>query len=265
MEVFIAIIYALLQSITELLPISSSGHLVLLHYYFPLPELNPLAFDVSLHVASFFAIVVYFWQDWRAIFFNKGNNFIFTNRRQSLAWIFISLLPAGLIGWLAGDLIENNLRSPWLVVVALAVGAIIMIIIEKYFYRPQTKNIGKLNNALLIGLAQALALIPGISRSGATITTAMALGYDKISAAKISFIMAAPVIFAAGLLKIKDINWLSLGSEEWTSLSFALLVTFLTSLFVFKLLMKYLAIIPWRWFAYYRLAIAAVISGLLLL
>jgi len=178
--------------------------------------------------------------------------------------IFFSSLPAGILGLIFNDLIENTLRSPWVVVGTLSGVACIMILVEKYLYQPnQVKQFNKISDALKIGFAQACALIPGVSRSGATITMAMALGYSKVDAAKISFMMATPIIFGAALLKIKDTDWSLLQIGQWRVLLITWLFTFIASLVVFKLLMKYLPKISWRWFAYYRIILA--VSVLLLI
>lgn len=264
MELFIAIVYGLVQSVTELLPISSSGHLVLLHKFLPFSTIDPMAFDVTLHMASLLAIVIFFWKDWWSLLTNKNVDKVFINRTNTLFMIFLTAIPAGVLGFLFDDFIETKVRSPWVVVTTLLVVAILMIIVEKYLYQPDlSKQFNKVSDALKIGFAQACALIPGVSRSGATITMAMALGYNKVEAAKISFMMATPIIFGASLLKIKDTDWSHLGLGEWRVLLVTWLFTFVASLVVFKLLMKFLPRISWRWFAYYRIILA--VSVLLLI
>ncbi len=264
MELFIAIVYGLVQSVTELLPISSSGHLVLLHKFLPFSTIDPLAFDVTLHMASLLAIIIFFWKDWWSLLINKNVDKVFPGRTKTVFMIFFTSLPAGILGLIFNDLIENTLRSPWVVVGTLSGVACIMILVEKYLYQPnQAKQFNKISDALKIGFAQACALIPGVSRSGATITMAMALGYSKVDAAKISFMMATPIIFGAALLKIKDTNWSLLQVGQWRVLLITWLFTFIVSLVVFKFLMKYLPKISWRWFAYYRIILA--VSVLLLI
>lgn len=260
MELFIAIVYGLVQSVTELLPISSSGHLVLLHRFLPFSTIDPLAFDVSLHLASLMAIVIYFWKDWWTLLINKNYDHVFSGRTKTVFMIIISTIPAGVVGVLFDDWIENNVRSSWVVVFTLIFVAVLMILVEKYFYKPNSlKQFNKAGDAFKIGLAQACALIPGVSRSGATITMAMALGYDKVSAAKISFMMATPIIFGAAIFKIKDTDWSLLNTGQWRVLLISWIITFGASLLVFKLLMKYLPKISWRWFAYYRIILAVIV------
>lgn len=265
MELLIAIVYGLVQSLTELLPISSSGHLVILHHFLPFTGFDPLAFDVSLHLASVLAIMVFFWKDWLSLLFDKNIDPVFPNRTKTLLMIFVSTLPAIILGLLFNDWIENQTRSTWVVVSTLFMIAMVMIVVEKYFYSPkENKKFDNLSDVVKIGFAQSLALIPGVSRSGATITMAMALGFEKVKAAKISFMMAAPIIFGAAIFKIKDVNWTLINQNQWFVLITTWIVTFIFSLVVFSLLLKYLAKIPWRWFAYYRVMLAVLIAVSLL-
>lgn len=264
MELIIAIIYGLVQSVTELLPISSSGHLVLLHKFLPLTTIDPLAFDVSLHLASLLAIIIFFWKDWWALLLNKNQDSVFPGRTKSVFMIILSCLPAVVVGLLLNDWIETEVRSPWVVVFTLSLVAVIMIVVERYYYQPKPdKQFSKVGEVVKIGLAQALSLIPGVSRSGITITTAMALGFDKVKAAKISFMMATPIIFGAAVLKIKDTDWSLVNGQQWQILITTWAFTFVASLAVFSLLMKYLPKISWRWFAYYRLILAVIVALLL--
>ena len=264
MELFIAIVYGLVQSVTELLPISSSGHLVLLHRFLPLSTIDPLAFDVSLHMASLLAIIIFFWKDWWSLLVDKDCDSVFPGRTKSVFMIILSSIPAVVAGLLLNNWIETEVRSPWVVVFTLSFVAIIMIVVEKYFYKPNSaKQFSKAGDAVKIGLAQALALFPGVSRSGATITMAMALGFDKVKAAKVSFMMATPIIFGAAVLKIKDTDWSLVSRGHWQILIMTWLFTFIASLAVFSLLMKYLPKISWRWFAYYRLILAVIVLLLL--
>lgn len=256
MEFIIQIIYGFVQGVTEFLPISSSGHLVLLHKYLPLSVDNELAFDVFLHLASLLAVFLVFLPDikhlisgsFRAIIAGKSNDDFKTARN-----IIISTIPAAIIGLFFGDYIENSLRSVYVVVVMLVAIGIYMLYAEK---KPGNSLLSAINwkIALIIGLLQSAALIPGTSRSGITIATAMILGLTRASAVRYSFLISLPIIFGAMIVKITDV-----GAGDLLQYTPAFVSTFAFAFIAIKWLLKYVENKSLKAFSYYRFAIAGLI------
>lgn len=205
MTIFQAILLGILQGLTEFLPISSSGHLVILPFFlnWRLPEKEMFIFNVLVQNGTLVAVILYFWKDLWAIvrdFFSqlfKGTPF--ANHNARLGWLLIAAtLPAGLAGLFLQDLVERAFTSPLAAGVALILTAILMLLGERI-----SLNIGDLHDitlkdAIFIGIMQSLALFPGISRSGATISGGMMRHLKRKTAARFSFLMAVPIMLAAG-------------------------------------------------------------------
>jgi undecaprenyl-diphosphatase len=210
MSVLQAIILGLVQGATEFIPISSSGHLILVpwlfnwHFLLDNPDLNK-TFDVALHLGTFVAVLVYFWRDIRhllAAFFRS----LWRRRAESsderLAWLLlISTVPAGLVGVALENFIEDQLGKPALIAAMMIVFGLVMWYVDRHarLEREMTALTGA--GALGIGVAQALALAPGVSRSGITMVTGMLLGLTREAAARYSFLLSVPVIGGAALYK----------------------------------------------------------------
>ncbi|MDD5712418.1 MAG: undecaprenyl-diphosphate phosphatase, partial [Smithellaceae bacterium] len=194
-----AAILGLIQGLAEFLPISSSAHLVLVPWLFNWPDPG-LTFDIALHVGTLLAVVIFFWRDWINLIV-KG----FTEPRgregRFLWFIAFASVPGALIGFLLEKQAETIFRSPLLIAVML----IAMGIVLYWADRRGTKTIGMeaidLKTSLYIGLSQALAIIPGVSRSGVTMTTGLALGLSREGAARFSFLLSTPIILGAALVK----------------------------------------------------------------
>lgn len=210
-----AIILGIIQGLTEFLPVSSSGHLVLGEALLGVVKSDEIgvAFEVFVHFGTLLAVVTIYWQD--IVRMVKAFFSVFSVNRTSLEhkyhheadfkWMVLIILgsfPAGLIGFALEDLIENAFSSPLLVCVMLLVTATILILSRFFNREDQHLNSSK---ALLVGFAQAFAIIPGISRSGSTITTALLLRMDRESAARFSFLLSIPVIAGATVLKVNDL------------------------------------------------------------
>jgi len=205
MTIIQAIILGVVQGITEFLPISSSGHLVILPFLlnWQLPAKEMFIFNVLVQMGTLVAVICYFWKDLWAIITNFIKNLFngtpFGNQEARLGWLLIAAtIPAGLIGILFKDIIEETFTSPLFAGVALIVVAVLMILGEKI-----NQNLGDtqditLLDALFIGVMQALALFPGISRSGSTISGGMMRHLRRESAGKFSFLMSIPIMLAAG-------------------------------------------------------------------
>lgn len=189
-----AFILGTIQGITEFLPISSSGHLILMPYIFGW-GLQSLSFDVALHLGTLLALIFAFYRKWWEILKNK----------RYLALLIFGTLPAAIIGFFFEDIIEEKLRSSLIVSLTLIFVAFLMVLAEKLGAKNRGERDLDLKDALLIGFAQATALIPGVSRSGITITTGLFRNLKRDEAAEFSFILGTPIIFGAGIFKINEL------------------------------------------------------------
>jgi undecaprenyl-diphosphatase len=203
-----AIILGIVQGLTEFLPISSSGHLILVPWLFDWefllehPDLNK-TFDVALHFGTFIALVIYFWRD-IGILLAAWVRTLATRRLKEpegrLAWlILLSIVPAAIVGLLFEDAIVNILGAPWLIATLLIVFGVVMWIVDRWSRKVRETDDLRWRGALLIGVSQALALSPGVSRSGITMVVGMLLGLKRAAAARFSFLMSIPIIGGAAL------------------------------------------------------------------
>ncbi|MDG2288804.1 MAG: undecaprenyl-diphosphate phosphatase, partial [Woeseiaceae bacterium] len=193
------VILAIVQGITEFLPISSSGHLVLVPFLFGWAD-QGLAFDVSVHVGSLAAVCIFFWRDIASLLSGGvqilHGNIKTSESRMALA-ILLGTIPAAMAGLLFASWIEDNLRDPAVIVYTLSGYGVVMALADRFSSRERNISTVGLKDALIIGCAQALALVPGTSRSGVTITAARLLGFERQDAARFSFLLSAPVILLA--------------------------------------------------------------------
>jgi len=206
-----AIVLGIVQGLTEFAPVSSSGHLILVPWLFnwcivsASNETINKTFDVALHMGTFVGAVVYFWRDivkyLRAWFRSIGQRSVRTTDER-LAWaLVIGTIPGAIAGALGEDFIDKKLGQPWLIAVMLAVFGAVLYVVDRR--ARQTRDIRdiRVGDAGFIGIAQAVALQPGVSRSGVTITTARAVGIKREDAARFSFLLSLPIIGGAGLFK----------------------------------------------------------------
>ena len=196
--VFQAALLGILQGLTEFLPISSSGHLLLLPWLLGWTPMG-LAFDVMLHLGTLMAVLAFFREDWRRILsslpgLGKSAD---AGASPSLGILIAATAPAAVIGVLFKGVVESHLRGPETVLANLAVFALALWLSDRIGGKRKLEEIGY-KEALLVGLAQSLALMPGVSRSGITISAALLLGFKRWDAARFSFLMAAPLIALAG-------------------------------------------------------------------
>ena len=254
------IVLAIVQGLTEFLPISSSGHLVLVPYVFGWTD-QGLAFDVAVHFGSLGAVLLYFRRDIAALLRGGvqvlGGNLATFESRTALG-IALGTVPVAVVGLLLAGWIEANLRSATVVVGTLSGYAVLMMLADRLGRRTRTMAELRIKDAVLIGCAQALALVPGTSRSGITITAALALGFERQDAARFSFLLSTPAILLAtayALLRLlrsdATVAWLELGAGALVSLVVAYL-----SIEFFMRFVNRIGLFP---FAIYRLVLALVI------
>lgn len=256
-----AIIFGITQGITEFVPVSSSGHLLILHRFIDLPVNNELAFDVAVHFATLISLVIFFRRDilmllksWIYSFFGKKNAY------SKLSWLLlIGTIPAGLAGFMFNDFIENKLRSPFVVIAALAVIGAAFIAAEKYCAKRDEMISLDCRKALLIGIAQSLALIPGTSRSGITIIAGLVTGLKREEAVRFSFLLSIPIVLGAGLKEMPEFLSADYAADEKGVLAIAFCAAFLSGLAAIKFLLNYSKNNGLKPFAYYRIILALVL------
>jgi undecaprenyl-diphosphatase len=257
-----AVVLGLVQGLGEFLPISSSAHLIITPWIFGWNEgvADTLTFDVALHVGTLLALIGFFWRDWIDLLMSAHKP---SSSNGRLFWmIVIASVPAGIIGLLLDELAGNTFRSPWVIVFTLSIMGVLLWWIDKQ--QPQEGDLSAVGprEATMIGFAQALALIPGVSRSGATMTMGRWLKLDRQTAARFSFLMSMPITAGVGLLKARDI--MDVPSEEFSAMLVGMLVAALTGAVCIKFLLDYLRRASFAVFAIYRIFLAVVILILLL-
>jgi undecaprenyl-diphosphatase len=264
-----AVILGIIQGLTEFLPISSSAHLILVPWFFGWDH-EGLTFDVALHLGTAFAVLAYFWKDWcrlvKAFWIGLKFRNPFGSEHGRLAWfILIGTIPAAVIGFLFEDLVETELRSPLITIFTLvAFGALLFWADKK---GRKKRNIEEYNwkDCLWIGFSQALALIPGVSRSGITMTTAMFRHSSRTSAARFSFLLSTPIIVGAGILKAwRWVGALESGETgrlpvEWTVLLAGTISAAITGFLCIRYFLRYLRQRSFTPFVVYRFILAGVV------
>ncbi len=264
MNVLEAVFLGVLQGVTEFLPVSSSGHLVLAEYFLNLKEAG-LAFDVILHMGTLVAVIAYFYRDWlsmaRALFFYKKAD---RGARKLLFFLIVGTVPGAVAGFLLEHVAATYFRSPWIVVCTLAGVAIVLFVADRLArHELDLKDIGFFQ-ALLVGLSQALAIVPGVSRSGITMTCGLFLGFNREAAARFSFLLSAPIIAGAGLYETAKLLQHGPSSIDLNYL-FGFLASAVSGYLVIAFLMNYLKRHDFTPFVIYRLVLAGVVATVLLL
>jgi undecaprenyl-diphosphatase len=258
-----AIILGLVQGLTEFIPVSSSGHLLLFHHLFGLDK--GLGFDVALHIGTLAALVFYFHQDLIELI----RDFLRGGPKRRLAWVLAAAtVPAVIAGVLLESAAEDAFRTPLLVCFTLAGMALVMIAAERYAERQKNRQpLDKvtLKQGVLIGSAQALALVPGVSRSGSTITGGLFLGLDRVSATRFSFLLSVPITFGAILKVVTDQATMNDIKGHGDLFAIGIFTAFLSGMFAIRFLLKFVAKHKFDSFAYYRLALVAFVVTMLLL
>lgn len=269
MPLYQAVLLAVVQAVTEFLPISSSAHLALAPWLVGWSD-QGLTFDIALHFGTLLAVLVYFFRDWLQIlgagFGRHWGHKPDLAAQPRLLWVLAAAtVPVGVAGLALGDLVETVLRNPYSIAFMLAFVALLMMYAEKR--GRQTKTIAEMSfvDALVVGAAQALAVVPGTSRSGITITAALFRDVDRPSAARFSFLLSTPAVAAAALKAFKELHDAG-GIEPGMHAAFftGIGVSAAAGCVVIAFFLKFLRTHTLRFFAWYRLALAAVVLALAL-
>ena len=265
-----AIVLGIIEGITEFLPISSTGHLTIAEKLMGMPLDNEglIAFTAIIQIGAIAAAIIYFWQDiqrvliawWRGLWWKRA-------RRQfdyKYGWaIIIGSVPIAVVGLVFKDEIETVLRSLWFVAGALIIWSGVMWLADKYATTKRVEKDTTWRDTLVIGLGQCLSLIPGVSRSGATISVGLLRGFDRVTVTKLSFFLGIPALVAAGLLEVitkyKHIS----GGVGWTSTIIATVVSFGVGYVAVAWLLKFIQNNNFRSFIIYRFALGLILVVLL--
>ena len=264
MTVFQAVVLGIIQGLAEFLPVSSSAHLTLAPFFFGWKDPG-LAFDVALHFGTLVALVWYFRAEW--IELTKSAIRIARMRKiqdvhdRRLIYLIVATIPGGIAGKLLNDYAESAFRSPLLIACTLAIMGVLLWAVDKYAARVRSIEEVTMRDAIIIGLAQVAALIPGVSRSGSTITAGRALGLDRPSAARFSFLMSMPITAAAVAVKVPE----AIRAEGFsTPLLAGVLAAFISSWLAITVLLRYISKHSFGVFALYRLLLAAAVIATIL-
>ena len=264
MPIHQAIVLGIVQGLAEFLPISSSAHLILLPWVLGWDDPG-LAFDVALHWGTLFAVLIVFWRDWVRLIGaglrSLGDRRFLDTADRRLFWgLVVASIPGAIVGKLLGDKAEESLRSPLLISVSMSIMGVLLWAADKAGRKNKLAEQMTPGQALSIGVAQAFALIPGVSRSGSTITLGLALGYSREAIARFSFLMSTPIIFGAGLLKFpKMLREMHSGASPlgWDGLVAGCVASAIVGALVIRWLLAYLRTRTFAVFAVYRLIVAA--------
>jgi len=252
-----AIILGIVEGFTEFLPISSTGHLILVNQFISFDKQFTLLFDIVIQLGAIIAVAVYFAK--RLWPFTKDR---IKNKEILNVWYktIIGVLPAIIFGALFAGKIEEKLFNPWVVAIALLLGGLIILIIERKNLKPEITSINSLSfkTAFLIGLVQCLSMIPGTSRSAATIIGAMIFGASRIVATEFSFFLAIPTMLAASVYSLFKYKAL-LNTHQISVLAVGFAISFIVALAVIKFFIKYVQNNNFKIFGYYRVILAILI------
>ena len=265
-----AIVLGIIEGITEFLPISSTGHLTIAEKLMGMPLDNEglIAFTAIIQIGAIAAAIIYFWQDiqrvliawWRGLWWKRA-------RRQfdyKYGWaIIIGSVPIAVVGLVFKDEIETVLRSLWFVAGALIIWSGVMWLADKYATAKRVEKDTTWKDTLVIGLGQCLSLVPGVSRSGATISVGLLRGFDRVTVTKLSFFLGIPALVAAGLLEVVTKYKHISGGVGWTSTIIATVVSFGVGYVAVAWLLKFIQNNDFRSFIVYRFALGLILLALL--
>jgi undecaprenyl-diphosphatase len=277
LQIIQSIILGIIQGLTEFIPVSSSAHLLLLQRLFGW-DTSSVTFDVALHMGTLVALLGFFWKDWISIFASFGRRIKLRQPYSTddevkgsgrlLIPIAVATIPAAIVGIKLDAQIEAMRDKVWMIpaiAAALAVVAIIMMLAEKIC--SQKRGVGEMNYAdyIIIGIAQAMALFPGVSRSGITIIAGLSRGLNRAAAARFSFLLSTPVILGAGVKQAMDVFETGLEPNQGIILLVGFIAAAVSGYFAIRFLMNFLQSRRLNAFAIYRIVLAAGILSTLLI
>lgn len=263
-EWFIAVLLGVVQGLTEFLPISSTAHIFLISEIFGWGDPGA-AFTAVIQLGTETAVLIYFWRDITSLlstfFRSLVSKAVRRTQEATLAWaLVLGSLPIGVAGYALKDFIEKDVRTVWVVASALIVFGFVLIFVERFAFPRKTKM--TIGAGIFMGVGQTLALIPGVSRSGATISAGIAMGLERKVATRYAFLLAVPAVFASGLYELNSAvseNVVADIQFTWPQIALATLVSFVVGLFVIASLMRFLSKYTFSVFGYYRIALGVIL------
>jgi len=267
MEIFNAIILGIVQGITEFLPISSSGHLILARSLLGEKTIYALSFDAVLQLATTLAILFYFRKKISSLI--KSFFLLLAGKLKNIAEktlifaIIIGTIPAAFFGVILERQMQTNFRSPWVVVSTLLLGSLLMFLAERHYKKSTNKNNISTLKGFWVGVFQALALLPGMSRSGMTISGGLFNSIKREEAIKFSFLLALPILFGSGLKKLFDLNSEGVLGSIGVELFIGSIVSFFVGLLAIHFLITYLKKHTLKVFVWYRIVLAIILIAIL--
>jgi len=248
-----AVVLGIVQGIGEFLPISSSAHLVIVPWLMKWAYAG-LTFDVALHVGTLIGVVSYFWRDWLVLLRNGFSRR--PGKERNLFWyLVLATIPGAVIGYIFEKQAETVFREPLLIGIMLIVMGLVLYAADRLSLARKDLNQLTLADALGIGLSQALAIIPGVSRAGITMTCGRLLSLKRETAARFSFLLSTPIIFCAGILQLKQLQVADLNVPFITGVAVSALVGYLA----IKFLLSYLTRHGFGLFVWYRLLLGIIV------
>lgn len=262
MDILQAIVRGTVQGITEFLPISSSAHLILIPWFLGWEDLG-LAFDTALHFGTLISLIWFFRKEWKAFAMSALNllrhRVVRNHDDRMTLYILVATIPGGVAGLLAGDFIEAELRSPLIPGITLIALALVLLIAERVSAREKDFDRIGWRDAVVIGLAQALALVPGVSRSGVTITAALFVGIRREPAARFSFLLSTPIIAGAAGKKTLDILAQGADSNQLAMIAVGVVTSAIVGYMAIRFMLRYLATNTTYAFIWYRVGLGIVV------
>lgn len=274
-DILQSLVLGIVQGLGEFLPISSTAHLILAPYFFSWEDPG-LSFDVALHIGTLIAVLAYFYSDWIIIFKLALGSFeqkdqnkyltVYPDRsilsNKNLLWLLIiATIPGVLVGYFLEEKAETVFRNPLIIALTLAAFGLILYSVDKYIRHRKSIGEVSLRDSIIIGLSQAVAIIPGVSRSGATITAGLLTGLDRMSAARFSFLLSTPIIFGAAALKIPHLIQEGIN----VPIVIGILTSAISGYLAIKYLLKFIEKASYKIFFWYRLVLAIIIIAVYIL
>jgi undecaprenyl-diphosphatase len=261
-----AIILGIVQGLTEFLPISSSGHLILVPWLLGWRE-HSLTFDLALHLGTALSLLAYFWRDWVRLGLAVFRGVLAADQRRGadwhLAWMLVvASLPAVIVGLLLDKWIEENVRQPWLVAVMLIVFGLVLLYADRARAGGGNPRPVGWVDAVVIGCAQAVAVIPGVSRSGITITAGLLLGLGRADAARFSFLLSAPIIVGAGLYKLRVLLREPIAADSLVAFAAGMIAAAIVGALAIDMLLRHLRTRSVAVFVWYRVIVGVAVLAL---
>lgn len=252
-----AAILGLVEGATEFVPVSSTGHLIVVSDWLNLVDERAKTFDIFIQLGAILAIVWLYRRRLRYTLWSADHN---STSRRFMVNLLIAFVPAALVGWLAHDWIKAHLFNPTVVAVALIVGGVLILLIERWSPPSTVVDVNQVSGstAFLIGLCQVLSLVPGTSRSGATIMGGYVLGLSRVAATEFSFFLAIPVMLAATTYDLVK-SWSSLAPSDAPMFAVGFLVSFVSAILVVRAFLTYVSGHSFALFAWYRIGFGALL------